>query len=65
MAITDEELYVHCRDCDSEVATGIRRTERGLAADAPGERAIRCHRCGAVHEYGDSDWYHRGAVPDA
>ena len=22
--ITDEELYVHCRDCDSEVATGIR-----------------------------------------
>ncbi len=65
MTITDQELFVRCRVCGSEAATGLRRTEAELAAEPPGERAIRCHRCGAVHEYGDADWYHRGAAPDA
>lgn len=64
MAIIDEELFVHCRTCGWEAATGIRRTEDGLKQDPPGKRAIRCHRCGLIAEYGDVDYYHRTVASD-
>ena len=59
MPIIDEELFVRCRQCGHEAATGIRRTEAGLREDPPGERAITCHRCGRREPYGDHDTYHR------
>jgi DNA-directed RNA polymerase subunit RPC12/RpoP len=59
MTITDQELFVRCERCGSEVATGIRRTETGLAEKPPGRRRIRCHRCGRLGEYDDSAFYHR------
>ena len=64
MPIIDEELFVRCRNCGWEAATGIRRTEAGLAERPPGEREIRCHRCGAVARYGDDDYYHRTVAAD-
>lgn len=63
MAIIDDELFIRCRTCGSEVATGLRRTEEGLREDPPGDRTLVCHRCGAAHGYGDADYYHR-AVPE-
>lgn len=59
MPIIDEELFVRCRRCDWEAATGIRRTEAALADDPPAERRIVCHRCGHVDVYGPGDWYQR------
>ena len=59
MPIIDEELFVKCRSCGHEAATGIRRTEHGLREEPPGERAITCHRCGRREAYGDQDFYHR------
>lgn len=59
MPIIDEELFVECRRCGWEAATGIRRTERGLREDPPGGRRVVCHRCGESAVYGDGDWYHR------
>lgn len=59
MPIIDEELFVRCRQCGWEAATGIRRTEDGLGQDPPAERRITCHRCGTVARYGATDWYHR------
>jgi hypothetical protein len=64
MAIIDEELFVRCERCGSEVATGIRRTERGLSERPPGLRRIRCHRCGRVGEYDDGGYYHRTVEAD-
>ncbi|MGH7564419.1 MAG: hypothetical protein ACREK5_08345 [Gemmatimonadota bacterium] len=64
MAIIDEELFVPCRTCGWEAATGIRRTEDGLKEDPPGERAIRCHRCGSIAKYRDGDYYHRTVASD-
>lgn len=64
MPIIDEELFVRCRTCGWEAATGIRRTEAGLKADPPGKRRITCHRCGAEAIYGDSDYYHRTVEGD-
>ena len=64
MAIIDEELFVRCERCGSEVATGIRRTEHGLSERPPGLRQIRCHRCGKVGEYGDAAYYHRTVAAD-
>lgn len=64
MPIIDEELFVECRRCGWEAATGIRRTERGLREDPPGERRVVCHRCGASAVYGDGDWYHRTVERD-
>ena len=64
MAIIDEELFVRCERCGSEVATGIRRTEEGLSERRPGVRRIRCHRCGKVGEYGDDAYYHRTVATD-
>ncbi len=64
MAIIDEELFVRCERCESEVATGIRRTEQGLSERPPGLRPIRCHRCGKVAEYGDGAYYHRTVAAD-
>ena len=64
MAIIDEELFVRCERCGSEVATGIRRSEQGLIERAPGPRRIRCHRCGKVAEYGDAAYYHRTVAAD-
>jgi uncharacterized C2H2 Zn-finger protein len=65
MAIIDEELFVRCERCGSEVATGIRRTERALSEQPPGRRPIRCHRCGKVARYGDAAYYHRTVAADA
>ena len=65
MAIIDEELFVHCERCGSEVATGIRRTEQGLSEQPPGQRRIHCHRCGKVAEYFDAAYYHRTVAADA
>ena len=59
MAIADQELFVRCERCGSEVATGIRRTEAGLAEQPPGRRKVRCHRCGRFAEYDDPAFYHR------
>jgi DNA-directed RNA polymerase subunit RPC12/RpoP len=59
MAIADQELFVRCERCGSEVATGIRRTEAGLAEKPPGRRKVRCHRCGRLGEYDDPAFYHR------
>jgi DNA-directed RNA polymerase subunit RPC12/RpoP len=59
MAITDQELFVRCERCGSEVATGIRRTEAALAERPPGRRRMRCHRCGRWGEYDDPTYYHR------
>ena len=59
MPIIDEELFVKCRGCGHEVATGIRRTERGLREEPPGERTIPCPRCGRREAYGDAEFYHR------
>jgi uncharacterized C2H2 Zn-finger protein len=64
MPIIDEEIFVRCRTCGSEAATGIRRTESGLLDDPPGERVIVCHRCGSTHDYGDADYYHRTVEAD-
>jgi RNase P subunit RPR2 len=64
MPIIDEELFVRCRSCGWEAATGIRRTEEGLTADPPGERRITCHRCGTEATYGDADWFHRTVEQD-
>ena len=65
MAIIDEELFVRCERCGSEVATGIRRTEQGLSDRPPGPRRIRCHRCGNVFRYGDKAYYHRTVAAEA
>lgn len=65
MAIIDEELFVRCERCGSEVASGIRRTERGLSKQPPGRRRIHCHRCGKVAEYLDAAYYHRTVAADA
>jgi uncharacterized C2H2 Zn-finger protein len=65
MAIIDEELFVRCERCGSEVATGIRRSEAGLSDRPPGRRTIRCHRCGKVAEYRDAAFYHRTVAADA
>lgn len=59
MPIIDEELFVRCRSCAWEAATGIRRTEDGLKAEPPGERRITCHRCGTEAMYGNADYFHR------
>ena len=64
MPIIDEELFVHCRSCGWEAATGIRRTEEGRTADPPGERRITCHRCGTEAIYGDADYFHRTVAWD-
>jgi DNA-directed RNA polymerase subunit RPC12/RpoP len=64
MAIIDEELFVRCERCGSEVATGIRRTEQGLRERPPGRRRIVCHRCGHVGEYADAALYHRTVEGD-
>lgn len=64
MPIIDQELFVECRACGREAATGIRRTEAGLIEDPPGERRITCSRCGARYVYGDADWYHRTVARD-
>jgi uncharacterized C2H2 Zn-finger protein len=64
MPIIDDELFVRCRRCGHEMATGIRRTQDGLRADRPGERALTCHRCGAREAYGDADYYHRTVAAD-
>lgn len=64
MAIIDEELFVHCARCGSEVATGIRRSVEDLAERPPGRRRIVCHRCGHVDEYGDGTYYHRTVESD-
>ncbi len=65
MAIIDEELFVPCERCGSEVATGIRRSENGLSERPPGRRRIRCHRCGRVAEYDNAAYYHRTVAVDA
>jgi DNA-directed RNA polymerase subunit RPC12/RpoP len=64
MAIIDDELFVRCERCGSEVATGIRRNEHDLSERPPGSRRIRCHRCGKVGEYGDAAYYHRTVAAD-
>ena len=64
MPIIDEELFVRCERCCSEVATGIRRTELGLRESPPGRRKITCHRCGRVGEYDDAAFYHRTVQTD-
>jgi RNase P subunit RPR2 len=64
MPIIDEELFVRCRNCGWEAATGIRRTERGLEEDPPGERSITCHRCGTITSYRDGEFYHRTVAAD-
>ena len=64
MPIIDEELFVRCRSCGWEAATGIRRTEEGLNENPPGEREIRCHRCGSIAKYRDGDYYHRTVASD-
>lgn len=65
MAIIDEELFVRCERCGSEVATGIRRTEAGLTERPPGRRKIQCHRCGRLGEYEDELFYHRTVETDS
>ena len=65
MAIIDEELFIRCERCGSEVATGIRRTEQSLSERPPGRRRLRCHRCGKVGDYGDAAYYHRTVAADA
>lgn len=64
MPIIDEELFVRCRICGWEAATGIRRTEAGLKDNPPGEREITCHRCGSLGRYRDADFYHRTVASD-
>jgi hypothetical protein len=64
MPIIDEELFVRCKQCGHEAATGIRRNEAGLREDPPGERAITCHCCGRREVYGDRDYYHRTVDDD-
>lgn len=64
MAIIDEELFVRCDRCVSEVATGIRRTEDALRERPPGPRPIRCHRCGRVGDYDAPAFYHRTVEGD-
>lgn len=64
MPIIDEELFVLCRNCGCEAATGIRRTEEGLRAEPPGERRITCHRCGTEAIYGNADYLHRTVERD-
>ena len=64
MPIIDEELFVRCRQCGHEAATGIRRNEAELAASPPGARMITCHRCGSRQGYNDSDYYHRTVESD-
>ena len=65
MAIIDEELFIRCEGCGSEVATGIRRTQQSLSGQPPGRRRIRCHRCGEVGEYGNAVYYHRTVAADS
>ena len=64
MPIIDQELFVECKACGWEAATGIRRTEDGLTEDPPGERRINCSRCGEQHVYSDDDYYHRTVAED-
>ncbi len=64
MAIIDDELFVRCERCGSEVATGIRRTEQGLRERPPGRRKIKCHRCGRMGAYDDAAFYHRTIEAD-
>lgn len=64
MAIIDEELFVRCTRCGSEVATGVRRSAAALTERPPGSRGIVCHRCGHAGEYGDDAYYHRTVEPD-
>lgn len=64
MAIIDQEIFVTCRSCGWEAATGIRRTEEGLDERPPGERAIVCHRCGESHVYDSGDFFHRTVEGD-
>jgi ribosomal protein L37E len=64
MPIIDEELFVRCERCGSEVATGIRRTELGLDENPPGHRPIVCHRCGRAGDYADAAFYHRTVDAD-
>ena len=64
MPIIDEELFVKCERCGWEAATGIRRTERGLSENPPGERRIVCHRCGTTATYGNPSYYHRTVAAD-
>jgi hypothetical protein len=64
MAIIDEELFVRCERCGSEVATGIRRTEEALRDRSPGPRRIRCHRCGRLGGYDARAFYHRTVEAD-
>lgn len=64
MPIIDQELFVKCRACGSEAATGIRRTEAALAEDPPGERRVTCSRCGARETYAGDDFYHRTVESD-
>jgi hypothetical protein len=63
-AIIDQELFVRCERCGSEVATGIRRTGEGLREQPPGRRRITCHRCGRTAEYDDGAFYHRTTDAD-
>ena len=64
MPIIDEELFVRCRACGHEAATGIRRTEEELRSNPPGPRTITCHRCGTREAYGNADYYHRTVESD-
>lgn len=64
MAIIDEELFVRCARCGSEVATGVRRPTAELTERPPGPRRIVCHRCGHAGEYGDDAYYHRTVESD-
>jgi len=64
MPIIDEELFVRCKQCGHEVATGIRRNEAGLRENPPGQRDFTCHRCGQRTAHGDQDYYHRTVEDD-
>ena len=64
MPIIDQELFVRCKACGWEAATGIRRTEQGLRDDPPGERDVTCSRCGERHTYSGDDYYHRTVEHD-
>jgi len=59
MPIIDEEVFVHCRTCGWEAATGVRRTEQELRDDPPASREVTCHRCGSTHGYEAEAFYHR------
>ncbi|MDX1623880.1 MAG: hypothetical protein R3199_07845 [Gemmatimonadota bacterium] len=64
MPIIDQELFVACPVCGSEVATGIRRTEEELREDPPGERRFTCSRCGETRSHDGEDYYHRTVEHD-